>query len=58
MPIYEKAHTNHEKHLCQIFEGGVAVDQWKGLVKEGKYFCRKCGRVAAKAENVCDPVPL
>jgi hypothetical protein len=58
MPIYEKPHALHDKHLCKIFESGASVEQWKELVSKGKYFCRQCGRVAARAENICDPVPL
>ncbi len=49
--------ADHDKHLCAL----AATHQMKTvarLAKDGKYFCRACGRVAAKAENLCDPVKL
>jgi len=58
MPIYEKPHKMHDQHLCNIIQSGVGMEQWRGLVTNAQYFCRQCGRAAAKAENVCDPVPI
>jgi hypothetical protein len=49
--------AEHEKHLCILAElrqmGTVAK-----LAKDGKYICHACGRVAADAENLCEPVKL
>lgn len=50
--------TVHQKqHLCAL------VDQRQmktvaDLSRNGQYFCRACGRVAARAENLCEPVDL
>jgi hypothetical protein len=38
--------------------GNVTLDQIKELVKNPKFICKKCGRVAALEENLCEPVPL
>jgi len=54
-------HPGHDKHLCWLTGQGFHVnkqDQYKKLVKDGKFMCKGCGRVAAKAENLCDPVEL
>jgi hypothetical protein len=32
--------------------------EYKKLVKDGKFVCRECGRVAADAKNLCDPEAL
>ncbi len=58
MPIFEKPHIDHEKHLCRILERGITLDEYKMFVKNGKYVCRQCGRVAFLSENLCDPIPL
>jgi hypothetical protein len=58
MPIQEKTREIQDPQICKIFDSGVSVEQWKNLVSDGKFFCKKCGRVATKAENVCEPVPL
>ena len=34
------------------------TENMKPLIKNGKYVCTCCARVAAKAENICDPEPL
>jgi len=52
-------HIGHRMHLCDMAERGeISLDQMKALVKDPKFICKKCGRVAAKAENLCEPVPL
>ncbi len=58
MPLYHKRHVGHEKHLCKIIEDGATFDEYYPLVTNAKYLCRQCGRVATKAENLCDPTPL
>ncbi|MCP8304715.1 MAG: hypothetical protein H3Z50_04515 [archaeon] len=58
MPLFEKPHVRHEKHLCSIVESGATLDEYKKLVRNAKSVCKQCGRVAAKEENLCDPVPL
>jgi predicted amidophosphoribosyltransferase len=49
----------HEKHLCKMVVGDqVDIEDLKPLVRNAKYICSSCGRAAAKAENLCAPVPL
>ena len=56
MPI---PHVGHRNHLCDLAEqGNITLDQMKELVRNPKFICRKCGRVAAKEENLCEPVHL
>jgi hypothetical protein len=38
--------------------GEISLEQMKVLVKDPKFICSKCGRVANKAENLCEPVAL
>ncbi len=52
-------HLGHSMHLCDMAErGDVSLEQMKALVKDPKFICKKCGRAAAKEENLCEPVPL
>jgi hypothetical protein len=51
-------HLGHSKHLCHLAESGADLDEYKGLVKNAKFVCKVCGRAAAKAENLCEPVAL
>ena len=52
-------HIGHRRHLCDLAERGeISIEQMKALVRDPKFICNKCGRVAAKEENLCDPVPL
>jgi hypothetical protein len=58
MPLFEKSHEAHENHLCSIIASGATINQYKQLVKDGKFMCRQCGRIAVRAENLCDPMIL
>lgn len=63
-------HPGHEEHLCflenigylrsqELLEMGVdTIDQYKKLVKGARFLCRKCGRAAVKAQNLCEPERL
>ncbi|UCB61634.1 MAG: hypothetical protein JSW72_08290 [Candidatus Bathyarchaeota archaeon] len=52
-------HLGHGKHLCHLVEyKGVEIKEYKPLVKKAKFLCKNCGRVAAKEENLCEPIPL
>jgi hypothetical protein len=54
-------HRGHDKHLCYLNNIGFQISnpqEYKGLVKNGKFLCKICGRVAAKDKNVCKPVKL
>ena len=49
----------HEKHLCKMVVGDqVDIETIKPLVRNPKFICNTCGRAAAKAENLCNPIPL
>jgi hypothetical protein len=54
-------HLGHDKHLCYLNNLGFQVsnpDEYKELVKDGKFFCKGCGRVAAREGNLCTPLKL
>ncbi len=54
-------HPSHEQHLCLLQNVGYLnsnLEQYKKLVKEGKYVCQNCGRVAANEKNLCAPEKL
>jgi hypothetical protein len=56
---YRAPHIGHRYHLCTMAESGEAtLEQIKNLVKNPKFICKMCGRVAAKKQNLCDPVDL
>jgi hypothetical protein len=49
----------HEKHLCKMVVGDQAdIEDIKPLVRNAKYICASCGRAAASADNLCNPVSL
>ncbi|MFB0545219.1 MAG: hypothetical protein ACETVN_05880 [Asgard group archaeon] len=50
--------SDHKKHLCSIVETGISVEEYEKLVKNGKFVCMECGRVALKEENLCYPKPF
>jgi hypothetical protein len=54
-------HKGHGKHLCvahvmNYIQTNLA--DYKQLVRNGKYVCKQCGRVAASADYLCDPDQL
>ena len=52
-------HIGHLNHLCDMAEKGQAtLEQMKALVRDPQFICKKCGRVAHSADNLCEPVPL
>jgi hypothetical protein len=52
-------HIGHKYHLCDMAESGaVTLADMKALVKDPKFICKKCGRAAANAVNLCEPEPL
>ncbi len=50
----------HENKMCAMTccPCNLDMDKIKPLVKEPKYICSSCGRVAASAENLCQPEKL
>jgi hypothetical protein len=51
-------HLGHAQHLCNLVETGSDIDQYKKLVKNPKFLCKRCGRVAAAEKNLCEPMRL
>jgi DNA replicative helicase MCM subunit Mcm2 (Cdc46/Mcm family) len=54
-------HPAHEGHLCFLQNVGYLItnlQEYKKLVKEGRYVCKNCGRVAANEQNLCAPEKL
>lgn len=50
-------HKGHSKHLCEL----TAKRQMQAVAKAAKgaqFICHICGRGAAKAENLCEPVKI
>jgi hypothetical protein len=52
-----KQHGGHAKHLCDLV-AKRKMDQVATLSKGAKYVCHICGRAAAKAGNLCEPVEI
>lgn len=50
-------HQGHERHLCRLVSER-RMNEVADLAKNAKYMCFVCGRGAAKAENLCEPVEL
>ena len=54
-------HPGHARHLCYLNNLGYQVSnpkEYKDLVKDGKFLCKVCGRVAVNDKNLCKPVKL
>ena len=50
-------HTGHSNHLCELVTKRQMAKVAK-LSKGAKYVCHICGRAAAKAGNLCEPIKL
>jgi len=58
---FEMPHKNHENHLCLLQNVGYLktnLEKYKRLVKDPQFVCKSCGRVAARADNLCAPEKL
>jgi hypothetical protein len=63
-------HPAHEGHLCflenigylkapELLEMGVdRKEEYKRLVRNATFFCKRCGRAAAHEKNLCEPEKL
>jgi hypothetical protein len=54
-------HPGHEKHLCFLNNIGFQLsepEEYKSLIKGGRFYCKVCGRVAANEKNLCKPEKL
>ncbi len=47
----------HTGHLCVLVSQG-RFDTIRELVKNPKFMCFNCGRVADEAKHLCNPMPL
>jgi hypothetical protein len=57
----EMPHLGHDKHLCYLNNLGFQIsnpEEYKDLVRESKFMCKICGRVAIDGKNLCKPVGL
>jgi len=56
----EKCKIGHAVKMCALTCCSCSMDlkKVKALVKEPKYICESCGRVADKAKNLCQPAAL
>jgi len=52
-----KEHKGHSNHLCELVSKRK-MDRVADLSKDPRYVCNICGRAAAKAANVCEPVEI
>jgi len=52
-----KGHKGHAEHLCTLTMNRE-MDKVAQLSLSAKYICHICGRAAAKAENLCEPVEI
>lgn len=50
--------TAHTSHLCELMAKKTPIAELKKLVKGAQFVCSKCGRGAAKEENLCAPEKL
>jgi hypothetical protein len=57
----DSPHPGHGKHLCVAHVMNwiqTNLDEYKDIVRDGKYVCKQCGRVAKTPEYLCDPDTL
>ena len=55
-----KQHTckgEHKGHLC-VLASQSKFDEIRQLVRDPKFICFNCGRVADSDKNLCNPMPL
>lgn len=54
-------HPGHDQHLCYLVNVGYLRSNnkdYKESVKDARYVCKNCGRVAHDGENLCNPARL
>ena len=50
-------HTGHANHLCELV-AKRRMAKVAELAKEARYLCHICGRAAADAKSLCEPVEI
>ncbi len=51
----------HDEHLCYLINMGYiesSFSDYKALVKDAKFVCKKCGRSANAKESLCRPAKI
>ena len=57
--VERSPHIGHKQHLCSMADtGDVSLEQMKDLVRNPKFICNRCGRVAKNSDNLCEAVAL
>jgi hypothetical protein len=54
-------HPGHEAHLCMAENMGFVknnLEEYKKFIRNPQFVCKKCGRAAARSENLCQPDKL
>ncbi len=52
---------SHRQHMCYMIADGIhhsRREEYKEMVRNAGYMCKHCGRVAAAAEHLCEPLEL
>jgi hypothetical protein len=50
---------DHSNHVCQlIVDNNKDLEKITELVKNPKFICFNCARVAENKENLCNPMPI
>jgi len=52
-----KSHTGHLSHLCELV-AKRKMDRVAELSRGAIYVCNICGRAAAQATSLCEPVEI
>ena len=54
-----KCKGDHSNHICQlIVERNKDVESIKDMVKNPRFICFNCARVAESEDNLCNPMPI
>ena len=52
-----ETHPGHSKHMCDLVAKRKMAEAARAA-KGAKYICHICGRAAADAKNLCEPVEI
>ena len=56
-PVLTDRHAGHAEHMCELV-GRRQMAKVAKLSSNAKYICHICGRAAASAKNLCEPVEI